>query len=67
LFHPAIQLLRDPVQNVVLVAIDVLWRHNGAMHPFRRQHEMKPLLEALVEAARPTLAERAAAFLLECQ
>jgi HEAT repeat protein len=66
-FHPAIRLLRDPVQNVVLVAIDVLWRHNGAMHPFRRQHEMKPLLEAFVEAAGPTVAEKAAAFLLECQ
>jgi serine/threonine-protein phosphatase 2A regulatory subunit A len=66
-FHPAMQLLKDPVPNVVLVAIEVLWLHNGLIHPFRRQNEMRPILETLLEKSGPTVAERAAAFLVECQ
>jgi hypothetical protein len=66
-FHPAMQLLKDRVPNVVLAAIAVLWLHNDLIHPFRRQNELRPILESLVENSGPTVAERAAAFLAECQ
>jgi hypothetical protein len=66
-FHPMIHMLKDPIQNVVLLTIELLWQHHEHIHPFRRQHEMRPILESLVEGAGPTVTEKAAAFLLECQ
>jgi hypothetical protein len=66
-FHPMIRMLKDPVQNVVLLAIELLWQNHELIHPFRRQHEMRPILEWLMESSGPTVTEKAAAFLLECQ
>ena len=68
-FQPMIRMLRDPVHNVVLRAIVLLSEHRDAIHPFRRQYELKPILESLVEnsADAPTIREKANAFLTECQ
>jgi hypothetical protein len=66
-FHPMIRMLKDSVQNVVLLTIELLWQHHELIHPFRRQYEMRPILESLVESSSPTVTEKAAAFLLECQ
>ncbi|KAH0786888.1 HEAT repeat family protein [Histomonas meleagridis] len=66
-FQPMIRMLRDPVHNVVLLAIELLQKHHESIHPFRRQYELKPILENLVETSAPTIKERANAFLAECQ
>lgn len=66
-FQPMIRMLRDPVNNVVLLAIELLSQHRESIHPFRRQYELKPILENLVETSSQTIKERANAFLAECQ
>ncbi|KAH0788452.1 HEAT repeat family protein [Histomonas meleagridis] len=66
-FQPMIRMLRDPVQNVVLLAIELLQKHKESIHPFRRQYELKPILENLVESSPQTVKEHANAFLAECQ
>lgn len=66
-FQPMIRMLRDQVNNVVLLAIELLSQHRESIHPFRRQYELKPILENLVETSPPTIKERANAFLAECQ
>lgn len=66
-FQPMIRMLRDPVHNVVLLAIELLSEHRESIHPFRRQHELKPILESLVENSPQTIKERSNAFLAECQ
>jgi hypothetical protein len=66
-FQPMIRMLRDQVHNVVLLAIELLAQHKDAIHPFRRQYELKPILETLAQSQQPTIKERAAAFLAECQ
>jgi hypothetical protein len=62
-----IRMLRDQVHNVVLMVIKLLSQHKDAIHPFRRQYELKPILETLAQSQQPTIKERAAAFLAECQ
>ena len=67
-FQPMIRLLKDPVHNVVLLAIEMLSRHKESIRPFRRQYELKPILESLtVESSPQTIRERASALLAECQ
>ncbi|OHS98288.1 HEAT repeat family protein [Tritrichomonas foetus] len=66
-FQPMIRMLRDPVQNVVLLAIELLSKHRESIHPFRRQYELKPILESLDENSPPTTKERASLFLAQCQ
>ena len=66
-FQPMIRMLRDQVNNVVLLAIELLSKHKDAIHPFRRQYELKPMLESLVENSPQTIRERASAFLADCQ
>jgi hypothetical protein len=65
-FQPMIRMLKDPVHNVILLALDVLAKHKDAIHPFRRQYELRPILESLVETSPPTIKARARTFLLEC-
>lgn len=66
-FQPMIRMLRDQVHNVVLLAIELLAQHRESIHPFRRQYELKPILESLVENSPPTIKEKANVFLAECQ
>ena len=66
-FQPMIRMLRDPVHNVVLLAIELLSQHRESIHPFRRQHELKPILESLIENSPQTIKERSNTFLAECQ
>jgi hypothetical protein len=66
-FQPMIRLLNDPIHNVVLLALELLAQHKDAVHPFRRQYELKPILESLIETSPPTIKERAQAFLSACR
>ena len=66
-FQPMIRMLKDNVYNVVLLAIELLSKHKDSIHPFRRQYELKPILEQLVENSPPTIKEQASALLAECQ
>ena len=67
-FQPMIRMLKDHVDNVVLLAIELLSQHREAIHPFRRQYELKPILESLLDNSQnSTIKERANAFLTECQ
>jgi HEAT repeat protein len=65
-FQPMIRLLNDPIHNVILLALELLAQHKDAIHPFRRQYELKPILESLIETSPPTIKERAQAFLSAC-
>ena len=58
-FQPMIRMLRDPVQNVVLLAIDLLSKHKDSIHPFRKQYELKPIIESLGENSPVTIKEKA--------
>jgi hypothetical protein len=62
-FQPMIRMLRDPVSSVVLLAIELISLHKGSIHPFRRQYELKPILEQLAQSSQPTIKERATALL----
>lgn len=62
-FQPMIRMLKDPVQNVVLLAIELLSKHKDSIHPFRRQYELKPTLEELAENASATIKAQAAKLL----
>jgi hypothetical protein len=66
-FQPMVRALRDPVANVVILALDLLWRHREAIHPFRRQQEMRPILEGMFEHSSHTVSEKANALLAVCQ
>lgn len=66
-FQPMIRMLKDNVYNVVLLAIELLSKHKDSIHPFRRQYELKPILEGLVENSNVTIKEQASALLAECQ
>lgn len=66
-FQPMIRMLHDPVHSVVLLAIELLSKHRESIHPFRRQYELKPILENLVATYPPTVKERASAFLAKLQ
>ena len=66
-FQPMIRMLHDPVHSVVFLAIELLSKHRESIHPFRRQYELKPILETLVESYPPTIKEHASAFLAELQ
>jgi HEAT repeat protein len=65
-FQPMIRMLKDPVHNVVLLALQLLEEHRDAIHPFRRQYELKPTLDQLVENPNSTIKERAHAFRQLC-
>jgi len=66
-FQPMIRMLKDSVNNVVLLAIELLSKHKDSIHPFRRQYELKPILEGLVENSPVTIKEQASSLLAECQ
>jgi HEAT repeat protein len=67
-FQPMIRMLKDSVHNVVLLALELLQAHRDAIHPFRRQYELKPVLDQLVESQGSpfTITERAEAFRQQC-
>jgi hypothetical protein len=62
-YQPIIRLLNDEVANVVVMAMMLLTDHLDDIHPFRRQCELRPILEALDEVAAPTIRELATALL----
>jgi hypothetical protein len=62
-FQPMIRMLRDQVTNVVLLAIELIDANKGSIHPFRRQYELKPILEQLAQSPQPTIKERATSLL----
>jgi serine/threonine-protein phosphatase 2A regulatory subunit A len=62
-FQPIIGLLNDGVANVVVMAMMLLSEHLDHIHPFRRQCELRPILESLVEGVAPTTTELARALL----
>jgi HEAT repeat protein len=62
-FQPMIRLLKDEVNNVVAVALILLSEQLDAIHPFRRQYELRPILEALAADAPPTVRDIARAFI----
>lgn len=66
-FQPMIRMLKDQVQNVVLLAIELLSKHKDSIHPFRRQYELKPILEELAENSPPTTKARAAKLIENLQ
>lgn len=57
-FQPMIHFLNDPIDNVVLTAIDCLHQHLQAIHPFKIQHEIIPILENLAENGPMTIRQR---------
>lgn len=64
MYRPIINLLQDPVNNVTLTAITVLSQNISHVHPFRLQHEVKPILEKLVaNSINLTVVEKAKSFL----
>ncbi|EAY21102.1 HEAT repeat family protein [Trichomonas vaginalis G3] len=66
-FQPMIRMLKDSVYNVVLLAIELLSKHKDSIHPFRRQYELKPILESLVDNSPVTIKDQASALLADCQ
>jgi hypothetical protein len=58
-YQPMIKMLRDGVNSVVLTALSVLVEHLHAIHPFRMQCELQPLIESLAKTAPPTVRELA--------
>jgi hypothetical protein len=66
-YQPMIRMLRDPVENVVAVALILLSEHIAEIHPFRKQYELRPLLEGLVAHAPPTTKNLARAFMNQFQ
>jgi hypothetical protein len=66
-FQPMIRLLKDEVNNVVAVALILLSEQLEAIHPFRRQYELRPILESLANQAPPTVRDIARAFLNQFQ
>jgi len=65
-FQPMIRMLKDSVSNVVLLSIELLKKHKDSIHPFRRQYELKPILESLVENSPPTVKQHANDLLSKC-
>jgi hypothetical protein len=66
-YQPMIRMLRDPVENVVAVALILLSEHIAEIHPFRKQYELRPILEGLVAQAPPTTRDLARAFMNQLQ
>lgn len=66
-FEPMIKMLRDPIQNVVLLAIEELYKHQNDIHPFRKQYELKPILEKLTESSPPSTQAKATQLLESLQ
>jgi hypothetical protein len=62
-FQPMIRMLKDEVHNVVAVALILLAEQLPAIHPFRRQYELRPILDSLAADAPPTVKELARAFI----
>jgi HEAT repeat protein len=67
-FQPMIRMLQDSVQNVVVLALELLQEHRDAIHPFRKQYELKPVLDELAgDPASPvTIKAHADAFRQLC-
>jgi serine/threonine-protein phosphatase 2A regulatory subunit A len=77
-FQPLIRMLRDPIHNVVLLALHLLAKHHDSMHPFQREYELFPILKTLAESGQATVGraapgisatirERASRFLTDFQ
>jgi hypothetical protein len=62
-----IRMLKDPVNNVVAAALVLLSEQIQEIHPFRKQYELRPILEALAADAPPTIRDLARAFMNEFQ
>jgi hypothetical protein len=66
-FQPMIRMLKDPVNNVVAVALVLLSERIDEIHPFRKQYELRPIVEALAADAPPTIRDLAQAFMNQFQ
>jgi hypothetical protein len=55
--QPLMRMLRDPVDDVALRALDLLERHRQLMHPFQRQCELVPILKTLTATAQATVGQ----------
>jgi hypothetical protein len=66
-FQPMIRMLKDPVNNVVAAALVLLSEQIQEIHPFRKQYELRPIVEALAADAPPTIRDLARAFMNEFQ
>jgi HEAT repeat protein len=55
--QPLMRMLKDPVHDVVLKALELIQKHKEVMHPFQRQCELIPILKTLAETKQPVVGQ----------